>query len=55
MRKFVLFLAAGVFSMPVIPTAQAQESVLEEIMVTARKRDETLEEAPVSVRAFTAL
>jgi iron complex outermembrane receptor protein len=55
MKKFVLFLAAGVFAMPALPTVQAQESVLEEIMVTARKRDETLEEAPVSVRAFTAM
>ena len=32
----------------------AQGSVIEEVVVTARKRAETLEEAPVSVRAFTA-
>ena len=31
----------------------AQVQALEEIVVTARKRAETLEEAPVSVRAFT--
>src|SRR5690606_16111446 len=31
----------------------AQAQALEEIVVTARKRAETLEEAPVSVRAFT--
>lgn len=30
------------------------QSTLEEIVVTARKRAETLEESPVSVRAFTA-
>lgn len=33
----------------------AQGAVLEEIVVTARKRAETLEESPVSVRAFTAV
>jgi len=32
----------------------AQGAALEEIVVTARKRAETLEESPVSVRAFTA-
>ena len=31
----------------------AQAQTLEEIVVTARKRSETLEESPVSVRAFT--
>ncbi len=31
----------------------AQMATLEEIVVTARKRSETLEESPVSVRAFT--
>lgn len=31
----------------------AQSPTLEEIVVTARKRSETLEESPVSVRAFT--
>lgn len=31
----------------------AQTATLEEIVVTARKRSETLEESPVSVRAFT--
>jgi iron complex outermembrane receptor protein len=33
--------------------ALAQAQTLEEIVVTARKRAETLEESPVSVRAFT--
>jgi iron complex outermembrane receptor protein len=37
-----------------VPVAHAQTSALEEIVVTARKRAETLEESPVSVRAFTA-
>lgn len=36
------------------PVVHAQTSVLEEVVVTARKRAETLEESPVSVRAFTA-
>ena len=33
---------------------QAQRGALEEIVVTARKSEETLQEAPVSVTAFTA-
>ncbi len=37
-----------------VPLAHSQGTVLEEIVVTARKRAETLEESPVSVRAFTA-
>lgn len=37
-----------------VPSAHSQGTVLEEIVVTARKRAETLEESPVSVRAFTA-
>ena len=36
------------------PAGFAQSATLEEVVVTARKRTETLEEAPVSVSAFTA-
>lgn len=47
----IIVLGASVFeSTPVY----AQGAVLEEVVVTARKRSETLEESPVSVRAFTA-
>lgn len=35
------------------PIIHAQTVVLEEIVVTARKRSESLEDSPVSVRAFT--
>jgi len=37
-----------------VPVVYAQGAVLEEVVVTARKRAETLEESPVSVRAFTS-
>ena len=50
-RNVIVVLCAGVLSVPI---AHAQSSALEEIVVTARKRAETLEESPVSVRAFTA-
>ena len=43
-----------VAAVALVPPVYAQSSVLEEIVVTARKRAETLEESPVSVRAFTA-
>ena len=35
------------------PFAYAQSVILEEVVVTARKRDESLQDSPVSVRAFT--
>ena len=50
-QNVIVVLCAAVLSVPV---AYAQSSALEEIVVTARKRAETLEESPVSVRAFTA-
>ena len=50
-QNLILVLCAAMLS---IPVAYAQSSSLEEIVVTARKRAETLEESPVSVRAFTA-
>lgn len=52
-RVFTLFIvicSTAFLSTPVY----AQGASLEEIVVTARKRAETLEESPVSVRAFTA-
>ena len=40
---------------PMVPhSALAQELVLEEIIVTARKRVESLQETPVAVSAFSA-
>jgi len=36
------------------PVAAAQSPLLEEVVVTARKRAESLQDSPVSVRAFTA-
>ncbi len=35
-------------------TAQAQQVTLEEIVVTARKRDESLQDIPLAIAAFTA-
>ena len=49
--RLLLVAVAATF---VIPEAFAQGSLVEEVVVTARKRAETLEESPVSVRAFTA-
>ncbi|MDX2144997.1 MAG: TonB-dependent receptor [Rhodospirillaceae bacterium] len=39
---------------PVAAQELARASVLEEIVVTARKREETVQEAPLSIQAFTA-
>ena len=36
-----------------VPVARAQTSALEEVVVTARKRDESFHEAPITVTAFT--
>jgi iron complex outermembrane receptor protein len=54
MKNVVALLLTGVVASLVMPQAHAQDTLLEEIVVTARKRAETLEETPVSVRAFTA-
>ena len=49
--RLILVAVAATF---VMPEAFAQGSLIEEVVVTARKRAESLEESPVSVRAFTA-
>ena len=36
-----------------VPVAQAQEMVLEEVVVTAQKRIQTLEDVPMAVSAIT--
>ena len=48
--------AAALAVLPFTPTVTlaAQSQVIEEIVVTARKRDESLEDIPVSAKAFTA-
>ena len=57
-RVFFCFVAACVVAIPaglgIVSTAQAQEDVLEEVVVTARKREESLLEVPVSITAITA-
>ena len=53
--KNVLTLLLGATALSLIAAdIEAQTAALEEVVVTARKRAETLEESPVSVRAFTA-
>ncbi len=53
--KNVLTLLLGATALSLIASdIEAQTATLEEVVVTARKRAETLEESPVSVRAFTA-
>ncbi len=37
-----------------VGTATAQQVTLEEIVVTARKRDESIQDIPISITAFTA-
>jgi iron complex outermembrane receptor protein len=49
---FAVALVLGVTAFSVVPIAGAQE--LEEVVVTARKRDESLLEIPVAITAFSA-
>ena len=59
-RLFALAAAHGaaLFSVPSVLQAQAQAQAptgqLEEIIVTARQREERIEDVPVSITAFTA-
>jgi len=46
-------MAAGAVAAPVISSAQETEK-LEEIVVTARKRAESLQETPIAISAFTS-
>lgn len=50
LASLVVILAAP----PALPVANGQEAVLEEIIVTARKREESLMETPLTITAFTA-
>lgn len=47
-------IAAGVISILAAAQASAAETQLEEIVVTARQREERLEDVPVTVQAFTS-
>lgn len=49
----VLTLALSLLSSPALLWAQAGDSVLEEIIVTARKREESLMKTPISITAFS--
>jgi iron complex outermembrane receptor protein len=54
LRRHTLTLIALSFSqLPLIPFAQAETLALEEIVVTARKREESLQEVPVAITAFS--
>jgi iron complex outermembrane receptor protein len=48
-----LVLAVSALSLSTTPLAQAQERVLEEVIVTAQKREETTQNVPISITAFT--
>ena len=43
----------AVGSLTIAPDAQAQDSLIEEVVVTARKRQESLQDVPVAVTALT--
>jgi len=52
--RLLLLLSPAIAATSVtIPHATAQDLVLEEVVVTARKREESLQETPVAVSAFT--
>ena len=53
--SLVLTLTVGAGGFSMLPAAHAQEgAALEEIVVTARKREETLAEIPMAITAFSA-
>ena len=54
-RLIVSHLAAALAATSVgfVPTVALAQATLEEVVVTARKREETLQETPVAVSAFT--
>ena len=52
--RSLLILVAVAISTPVVNTVFAADRMMEEVVVSARKRAESLEESPVSVSVFTA-
>jgi iron complex outermembrane receptor protein len=52
--SFAAALAVGATAYTTTTPAQAQDDELEEVIVTARKRDEALIEVPVAITAFSA-
>ena len=55
-RNLVAASIMALMALPVLPVGQsalAQELSLEEIVVTARKREENIYEIPISVSAFS--
>jgi iron complex outermembrane receptor protein len=56
-RKMINRLTGSILGLalllPIAPAAFAQDAVLEEITVTAQRREENLQEVPVAVTAFT--
>jgi iron complex outermembrane receptor protein len=52
-RGTVTLIALGFSPLPFIPVAQADTLALEEIVVTARKREESLQAVPVAITAFS--
>ena len=52
-QHYLISIVAFVLAIPVIPPAFAQGAELEEIVVTARKRDESLLDIPLTVSAFS--
>ena len=53
-RHFLMPIAAFALAIPVSQPAFAQGAVLEEIVVTARKRNESLLDIPLTISAFSA-
>jgi len=53
LRSLALLATLG-FSVGLVPTVAAQQPELEEIIVTAQKREQSLQETSISITAFTA-
>ena len=49
-----LFLPAASLEVHAQPQQEAESAVLEEVIVTARKREESLQDTPISITAFSA-
>jgi iron complex outermembrane receptor protein len=47
------WIIAACFTLTALPTLSTAAPVLEEIIVTAEKREESLQDVPISIAAFT--
>ena len=54
MKKLLNFFLISVVSLPIFSDETSEESVFDEVVVTAQRQEQSLQDVPIAVSAFTA-